>query len=88
MVTPTEKTTTRENNMNDKIQLQSIGLVNAKPAGELVSGDVTIWNFGSTAIVLEKVKETAAFVTLSLDNGKHGISERRLKKTRLVGFRA
>ena len=74
--------------MKNTIQLQGIGIVNAKPAGELVIGDITVWNFGGTAIVLGKVKETAAFVTLLLDEGEHGVFERKLKKSRLVGCKA
>lgn len=66
------------------IQLQAIGTVNAKPAGELVEGDVTVWNFGSLATVVGKVSETKAFVTLALKS-EHGTHERKLKKSRLVG---
>ena len=73
--------------MTNTIQLQGIGIVKAKPAVELVDGDITVWNFGGTAVVLGKVKETAAFVTLLLDEGKHGKFERKLKKTRLVAFK-
>lgn len=62
------------------IKLQQIGSVNAKPAGELKVGDVTIWNFGSKAVVDSIVKETKKTVTLRV-----GGYERRFNKDRLVG---
>ena len=73
--------------MTNTIQLQGIGTVSAKPAAELQIGDITIWNFGHKAVVLGKVKETAAFVTLLIEE-KEGTFTRRLKKTRLVGCKA
>lgn len=70
------------------IQLQQIGLQKGIEAGELKIGDVTLWNFGFTATVLEIVKETAKTVVLkcvSDDNGN--VHERRFNKTRIVGIK-
>ena len=64
----------------ETIHLQRIGKVKAKPAGILMPGDVTIWNFGEKAIVREILKETKKTVTVNLDGWV-----RRFNKTRLVG---
>lgn len=68
------------------IHLQAIGKTKAKPAGDLVAGDVTVWNFGSTAKVIGKASETKAYVTMTLQDKESGTYERRLKKSRLVGI--
>lgn len=68
------------------IQLQQIGTKQAKPAGDLKAGDVTVWNFGFTETILSVVKETAKTVWLEIRSDKSGtIHTRRLLKTRLVG---
>ena len=67
------------------IQLQSVGLVPATPAGELKPGDVTVWNFGFTETILSVVKETAKSVVLEIRSDKEGtVHTRRFLKTRLV----
>ena len=72
---------------NQTIQLQSIGLQNAKPAGEFRAGDTTLWNFGYTATVLGIHKQTEKTVWLRLESeGEEYI--RGFSKTRLVGVAA
>ena len=36
--------------MKHTIQLQSVGLVNGTPAGEIKVGTTLLWNFGATTI--------------------------------------
>lgn len=70
------------------IKLQSIGTQKGVEAGELKAGDITLWNFGFTATVLEIVKETAKTVVLKCVSDDTGnIHERRFKKTRIVGVK-
>lgn len=70
------------------IKLQSIGTVNAIEAQDLKIGDVTIWNFGGLETIISVVSETACFITFKIRCEETGnLHERRLKKTRLVGFK-
>lgn len=67
------------------IQLQSIGKVKAKQAGELKTGDKMIWNFGEKSTVLSIEKETAKSIWIKEISDKSGnIYERRFLKTRLI----
>ena len=66
------------------IQLQEVGTVAAKQAGDLEVGDVTVWNFGSKGTIVGVEKETAKFITYSIDHDGT-VYSRRLKKDRLVG---
>lgn len=74
--------------------LQGIGTVNAKPAAELVPGDITVWNFGYTQEVLAVEELSPKFVRLILKTspglcGPHAVQprvwHRRTAKTFLVG---
>ena len=67
-------------------QLQSVGTVNAKPAGQLQPGDVTIWNFGYKWEVVGFTKETAAQVVVEMINNEGKTWQKRMGKTRLVGL--
>lgn len=76
------------------IHLQSVGKVEAKPAIEFKINEFMVWNFGSQSKVTAVVKETKAFITFELtyplggsnDWANTRTSERRLKKSRLVGI--
>lgn len=73
------------------IHLLGHGKQQAKKASEIVCGDVLMWNYGTTAKVIEIVSETANFITIKEEYDKVGISgekvfSRRLKKDRLVAF--
>lgn len=68
-------------NTNQTIQLQSIGHVPAKPAGELKVGDITIWNFGMTEKIERVIKQTEKTIVVEIQKGL----QRRLNKNRLVG---
>lgn len=75
------------------IHLQSIGKVEAKPAQDFKVNEFIIWNFGNQSKIVRVVKETKAFITFELtyplsgnDWANTGTSERRLKKSRLVGI--
>jgi len=69
------------------LQLQGIGSVPAKQAGEIKIGDTLIWNYGYKSMV-KNVTETktkkSIIVTILEDDGN--IYERRMTKTRLVGI--
>lgn len=74
------------------VHLQSIGLVPAKPAGELVPGDRTLWNFGYVETVIEVKEASTQFIRVKVEsaptrtNPMRFQSERRMKKSRLVGL--
>lgn len=73
--------------MSNTIQLQSIGHIAAIEAGNLIPGDVTVWNFGAKETIISKDRETKAFVFLTIKSERSGdLYERKLKKTRLVGI--
>ena len=66
--------------MTNTVQIQSVGRVSGKPAGELKPGDRTIWNFGYTHTVVAILRETKAQVVVEFDGGW----QKRMGKTRLV----
>lgn len=68
------------------IRLQSVGHVNAKQAGQLKAGDVTIWNFGSKATIISQHSETRAMITFNMIDENQNEYKRRFKKTRYVGI--
>jgi len=74
----------------DAIRLQGIGICPAKPAGEFKDGDFMKWNGGSTSQVIERVKETAAFIDFKICcvgyNGDLEFGTRRIKRDRLVAI--
>ena len=72
--------------MEQKIQLQGVGLRAAKPASEFKVGEFFVWNYGyhSEIVGIKKVtKHQIVFLTQSQDGE---IYERRLGKSRLVGI--
>jgi hypothetical protein len=66
------------------LQIQSVGRCNGKAAGQLESGDVTIWNFGYTSVFVGFVKETKAQVIAQFANRDGSTWEKRMGKDRLV----
>jgi len=66
--------------MINTVQIQSVGQVAGKPAGELQTGDITVWNFGYTHTVARIVRETKAQVIVEFESGW----QKRMAKTRLV----
>ena len=68
--------------MTNTVQIQSVGRVAGKPAGELKPGDLTVWNFGYTHTVVRIVRETKAQVIVEFDGGWI----KRMGKTRLVAM--
>jgi hypothetical protein len=70
--------------MTQSIHLQGIGQFTAKPAGDLQMGDVTVWNYGSTAEVVSlSRKGKSVYVTLKTQDGKEW-PERRFLGSRLI----
>lgn len=68
------------------IQLQSVGWVSAIPAGELVPGDVTIWNFGHKSKVLEITPKPGRKTLMAKLEVAGALPwERKFLATRLVG---
>ncbi|MEI2465021.1 hypothetical protein [Niallia taxi] len=68
------------------IQLQSVGHVPAVEASELREGDVRMYNFGSTSLivkVIEKSAKTLTIITFS-EEGKYYMSD--IRKTTLVSI--
>ena len=70
------------------VQLQSIGKFQAKPAGELVVGDVTVWNYGfkETVVEIEKRGKSVYATMEYTSNGKKCTGTRRMLQNRLVAF--
>ena len=70
--------------MTQSIHLQGIGQFTAKPAGELMPGDTTVWNYGSTARV-KSVRYAGKCIYVVLeDETLKTWPERRLLASRLV----
>lgn len=71
-----------------KIQLQSVGQVDARKAGNLKVGDIIMYNFGSTAKITKiepsKTGKTFNVTTKSSESGYVG--ERKYSADRLVGI--
>lgn len=71
-----------------KIQLQSVGQVDARRAGNLKVGDIIMYNFGHTAKVTKiepsKTGKTFNVTTKSSESGY--IGERKYGADRLVGI--
>ena len=65
--------------------LQGIGSVNAKPAGEIKLNDKLMWNYGATSIVIAIVKETKSQIVIE-EQYESGTYQRRLGKNRLVAI--
>lgn len=78
------KYATRPAAASDTLQLQSIGHVIGRPASEITTGAVLMWNWGAKEEVLEVVKTTAASIVVKIKSGCGYIGERRLMKKRLV----
>jgi len=71
--------------MNNTIQLQHIGRVNAIPAGQVKEGMQLVWNFGHTSTVKAITKETLKSVWITEVSTETGREyNRRFLKTRLV----
>ena len=73
------------------VHLQGIGLHKAVSAAELVAGDVTVWNYGGTELILSVERLSPKFlrinsVTVHPITGERGdrVWARRLKDERLI----
>lgn len=65
--------------------LQGVGAHGGKPAGEVVPGDVLVWNYGHTSLVTAILSSTKQTVTVqTLCDGKP--YERKLHKARIVAI--
>ena len=71
-----------------KVQLQSIGWVPGKPVKELKRGDVIMWNFGYTSIVLDLLpSKTGKTIVAVLKESESGhIVNRKMGANRLVAI--
>jgi hypothetical protein len=71
--------------MSMKIHLQSIGEVPAIPASEIKEGDVRMYNFGSTELVLKVIEKSEKTLTvISYNSGKYFIYD--IRKTTPVAI--
>jgi hypothetical protein len=67
------------------IQLQSIGHVPAIAASEVREGDVKMYNFGYTALIVKVIEKTAKTLSIiTFENGKYYMSD--VRKTSLVAI--
>lgn len=66
------------------VHLQGIGEYPAKKARELKTGDIMVWNYGSTSTMAGIIKETATQLVIKTigSNGKE--NQRRIGKETLV----
>lgn len=71
----------------ETIRLQSVGHVPAIPASEMREGDVRMYNFGHTSLVIkiiEKTDKTLTVITYDLQNKKYYMDD--IRKTTLVAI--
>ena len=66
--------------------LQGVGAHAGKPAGEVVPGDVLVWNGGATSTVLRKLKETAKTITFETQYDTDKTFHTTIKKSRIVAI--
>jgi hypothetical protein len=66
------------------IHLQGHGLHPAKLARDLEPGDLTVWNYGSTAMFVSVLKETAKQIVARMVDDRGHSWLRRMGKDRLV----
>ena len=71
--------------MTNSIQLQSVGLVNGTPAGEIKVGTTLLWNFGAKSIVKSITKETNKSIWFLTETENGNTYNRRFLKTRVIG---
>lgn len=69
------------------VQLQSVGRVAAKPAGELLIGDVMIWNFGYTSKVVDITTRGTTQIVVHTQRDNDSTYTRVMNKTRLVAVK-
>jgi len=70
------------------VQLQSVGRVAAKPAGELQVGDITMWNFGYLSPVIKIEPRGKMMITVyTQSNDGDVVYTRVMNKTRLVAVK-
>ena len=70
------------------VQLQGVGRVAAKPAGELHAGDVIMWNYGYTSSVVEITPRGKTQINVEMWNRSTATrSSRVMSKTRLVAVK-
>ena len=78
--------------MQNTIQLQYVGKVNAKPVQDFKIGEKMMWNYGFTSEIISIVKETPKQIILEMNSvspeGKksEGTHRRRMQKTRLAAI--
>lgn len=74
-----------KNTSSASIHLQGIGRQIAKPAAEIVIGDVLVWNYGclSTVVAARSVSPKFVEIDTTCDGKQY---TRRLKKDRLVAW--
>lgn len=74
--------------MKNAIHLIGWGSHPAKPAGEIVVGDVLVWNYGQTSTVIDiKRKAGSSFIDFTTRNLSGAVFSRRMKATRLVAVK-
>ena len=71
--------------MTNSVQLQSIGLVNGTPAGEIKIGTTLLWNFGATSEVIAIPRQTTKSIWITEVSDKGNTYTRRFLKTRIIG---
>ena len=65
--------------------LQGVGAHAGKPAGNVVVGDVLVWNNGATSTVKRQLSETAKTITFETEC-EGNTYQRKMKKTRIVAI--
>lgn len=68
----------------NEMRLQSIGIVQGTPAGEIKKGDTLCWNFGETSIVVDILRQTEKTIFVKTKTKNGNLYERKFLKTRLV----
>ena len=69
------------------VQLQSVGRVAAKPAGELQVGDVIMWNYGYTSTVAAVTARGTTQIVVRTQRDNDSTYTRMMSKTRLVAVK-
>ena len=68
--------------------LQGIGHVPAKTAQELRNGDIVMWNFGYTSLIVDIVpRGKTQLVAMMVEQQSGTFTQRVMKRTTLIGMK-
>jgi hypothetical protein len=72
--------------MSDRVQLQGIGRVAAKPARDFQVGDLAVWNYGYTSEVVSVSPKGRTQLLWGVKTSDGNVLDRVVKADRLIAY--